>query len=218
MQETIILTLNNMMASSPLLITLIPILGDVFVFSYPVYLLYLYFSHTKNMSRWKKIFHISEEKTQKNNALTIFFAAATGVIMNYIIKFFVTEQRPYHVIDLAVNPKESLILKNIPTDSFPSDHATVGMSIALTTLILGYRYHNTQMIKIGWIFIAFTLIMNISRITIGVHRPADIIWGMGVGIISALLLTYAPVYHFLTKKIYTPVMKFQEYIFGKIMK
>ena len=218
MQETIILTLNNMMASSPLLITLIPILGDVFVFSYPIYLIYLYFSHPENMSRWKKIFHISEEKTQKNNALTIFFAAATGVIMNYIIKFFVTEQRPYHVIELAVNPKESLILNSIPTDSFPSDHASVGMSIALTTLILGYRYHNTQMIKIGWIFIAFTLIMNISRITIGVHRPADIIWGMGVGIIAALLLTYAPVYHFLTKKIYTPVMRFQEYIFGKIMK
>ena len=218
MQETIILTLNNMMASSPLLITLIPILGDVFVFSYPVYLLYLYFSHTKNMSRWKKIVHISEEKIQKNNALTIFFAAATGVIMNYMIKFFVTEQRPYHVIELAVNPKESLILNSIPTDSFPSDHASVGMSIALTTLILGYRYHNTQMIKIGWIFIAFTLIMNISRITIGVHRPADILWGMGVGMIAAILLTYTPVYNFLSKKIYTPLITFQEYIFGKIIK
>ena len=175
MQETIISTLNSWMASSPLLITLIPILGDIFVFSYPLYLLYLYFSHAGGITRWKKIFHIIENKTNKQNALTILFAASTAVIINYIIKFFVTEQRPYHVIDLAVNPKESLILSSIPTDSFPSDHASVGMSIALTTLILGYRYRNTQMMRVGWIFLGFTLIMNISRITIGVHRPADIL-------------------------------------------
>lgn len=215
MQELIITSLNNRMAASPFLTKVIPVLGDIFVFTYPIYLIYLYFSHT-NIVRWKKFFHISDDKSQKINALTILFATATGVIMNYIVKAFITEQRPYHIIELALNPKESLILNSIPTDSFPSDHATVGMTIALTTLILGYKNNNKKMIIAGWIFIGFALIMDICRITIGVHRPADILGGIGVGIIVALLFTYEPIYNFLSKKIYTPLIKFQEYIFGKI--
>jgi hypothetical protein len=43
------------------------------------------------------------------------------------------------VLDLAINPKESLMIKHIPADTFPSDHAAVGMTIAIAVLILGYR-------------------------------------------------------------------------------
>lgn len=137
MQETIITTLNAWMASSPLLIKLIPLLGDIFVFSYPIYLIYLYFAHTETHSWRANLWRtIAPDKTNKINALTILFATGGGIIVNYIIKFFVTEQRPYRVIDLTLNPKESLILTNIPSDSFPSDHATVGMSVAMTTLLL----------------------------------------------------------------------------------
>lgn len=218
MQATLITTLNTWMASSSLLIKLIPILGDVFVFSYPLYLLYLYFSHTDNLSWWKKLFHRSEQKTHKFQALTILFATAGGVILNYIIKAFVSQQRPYHTLDLAINPKESLILSSIPTDAFPSDHATVGMSIAMTTLLLWYKNNNKNMIVAWRIFMSFTLIMNFSRITIGVHRPLDILWGMIVGIMVAYIFTYKPIYNFLNKKIYTPIIIFQEYIFGNINK
>lgn len=146
MQETIITTLNTRMASSSILIKIIPILGDIFVFTYPIYLLYIYFSHSESISRWKKILHISENSTNKINALTIIFATASGVIINYIFKAFISEARPYESIALAINPQESLILNSIPTDSFPSDHATVGMTVALTTLILAYRYNKKSLI------------------------------------------------------------------------
>jgi len=45
-----------------------------------------------------------------------------------------------------INPKESMILHSIPSDSFPSDHAAVGMTIAISTIVLGYKNNNKKMI------------------------------------------------------------------------
>ena len=130
MQETIILTLNTRMASSSFLIKIIPLLADIFVFSYPFYLMYLYFFQERIAKQ------ITHDKSQKIYALTIFFATASAIVLNYVVKFFVSEQRPYHTLDLTINPQESLVLQDIPTDSFPSDHAAVGMAVATTILIL----------------------------------------------------------------------------------
>ncbi len=88
------------------------------------------------MSRWKKLRHKNSDREHKYNALTILFSFVGSIIINYLIKAFVQQPRPYQVLDLAINPKESLILNSIPSDSFPSDHAAVGMTIAITTLIL----------------------------------------------------------------------------------
>ena len=217
MQEFLITTLNLRMSTSPFLIQIIPILADIFVFSYPVYLIYLYFSQIQT-SRWQKIFTSPNNKTNKYNALTIVYATITAIIINYIVKFFVTEQRPYHTLDLSINPQESLILNQIPTDSFPSDHAAVGTVIAISTLILWYRYKNKNMILTGWIFVWFSIIMDISRITLGLHRPADILWGIGVGLCAAVIITYSPINNYLTKNISSYLVRFQEYVFNKINK
>jgi hypothetical protein len=73
MQNEIILSLNARMASSSLLTGLIPILSDIFVFSYPIYLIYLYFTHD-SISRWEKIWHRHTDRQQKYNALSILFS------------------------------------------------------------------------------------------------------------------------------------------------
>ena len=139
MQEHIILTLNSIMASSPTLIAIIPILADIFVFSYPLYLIYLYFIAHDHQNRRKKLFHPSHDRQHKYHALTIFSSFVGSVIVNYILKAFVEQARPYEIIKLFINPKESLLLNSIPHDSFPSDHAAVGMTIAVCLLIIGYQ-------------------------------------------------------------------------------
>ena len=219
MQANIILWLNTWMSTHPLWLAIIPLLSDIFVFTYPFYLIYLYFTPQETTSWWKKIWRKTiDDNTHKINALTIFFTMVAWILSNYLIKVFVTEPRPFHVLQLAVNPKQRLLLSDLPTDTFPSDHATVGMSIAAATLLLWYQQKNTSLIRAWWIFLVFTLIMNISRITLGVHRPADILWGMGVGIIIACVLTYEPVSLFMSQKIYNPLIRFQEYLLEKIKK
>ncbi|MBP7884615.1 phosphatase PAP2 family protein [Patescibacteria group bacterium] len=142
----IILTLNSLMASSPLLIKIVPILADIFVFSYPLYLIYLYFFTHDSISRWQRLRHTATDRQHKYIALSTLFSFIGSIIVNYIIKAFIEQPRPYQVLDLAIDPKESLILSSIPTDSFPSDHAAVGASIAIAILIRGYRTDNKKII------------------------------------------------------------------------
>lgn len=204
------------MASSPLLTKTTPLLADIFVFSYPLYLIYLYFSHSKEKSRWNILWIKNQDKEKKYHALSLLFTTLGAIIINYAIKLLINQQRPYHSLDLAIKPQESLILNHIPTDAFPSDHAAVSIAIAVSTLIWWYRSHNKNMIIIGWFFVSFSIIMSISRITMGLHRPIDIIGGTLIGLLAALLITYKPFHAFLQRKIYSPLIRFQEYIFSKI--
>jgi len=216
MQSSLLLSLNARMASSPTLTTLIPILSDIFVFWYPVYLVYLYFFTTEHLSRRKKIFHISHNRLHKYNALSIFWSTVGVFLVNYIIKTFIQQPRPYDILNLTINPKESLILHSLPTDSFPSDHAAVGIAIALTLLILWYRQQDKKMILTWRVFIVFALTMNICRITIGVHRPTDILGGTIIGIIVAILSTNKTIFNRCVDTIYNPLITFQEKVFALI--
>ncbi len=135
MQNETILTLNSIMASSEILTKIIPILADIFVFTYPLYLVYLYFSNSK-ISRWNSLWNKNSDRQHKYNALTILSSFVLSIIVNYIIKAFIEQPRPYQILNLMINPKESLLLNSIPSDSFPSDHAAVSMAIAITTLAI----------------------------------------------------------------------------------
>ena len=216
MQSSIILSLNARMASSSLLTVMIPILSDIFVFSYPLYLIYLYFFSHDKLSRRSQLRNTSSDRLYKYQALTIFFWFIWSILINYSIKFFIEEKRPYQVINLLINPKESLILNSIPTDSFPSDHAAVGMVMALSVLIIWYRTQDKKKITIWRLFLVFALIMDISRITIGVHRPSDIIAWSFIGAVVAIIMTLPTVYQRLTTTISDPLITIQEWIFEKI--
>lgn len=215
-QSEIIMSLNNIMASSLFLTKIIPLLADIFVFSYPIYLIYLYFFTEDKLSRWKKLLYKNTNRLHKYNALTILFSFLWSIVINYIIKAFIEQPRPYQILQLSINPKESLILHSIPTDSFPSDHAAVGMTIAITTLLLWYNHKNRKIIIIWRIFLCFALIMDISRITIGVHRPIDILAGSVIWAIVAMIINYNPIQKWLSKYLFNPIINFQEYIFKKL--
>ena len=210
MQSSIILSLNSFMASSPLLIKIVPILADIFVFSYPLYLIYLYFFTHDSIARWQRLWHKPADRQHKHIALSILSSFIGSVIVNYSIKAFIEQPRPYQVLDLLINPKESLILNAIPTDSFPSDHAAVGATIAAAVLIRGYQTKNKSLIIAWWVFVGFALIMDICRITMGVHRPIDIIAGIVIGIVVALILSC---FHSLMLPLYNWLISLQEKIF-----
>jgi membrane-associated phospholipid phosphatase len=170
------------------------------------------------MWRWEKIWHRHVDRQNKYNALSILFSFIGSIIINYIIKLFIYENRPFEVLNLTINPKESLILNTIPINSFPSDHAAVSMTISLTTLLIWYQSKNKKMITMWRIFLVFALIMDISRITIWVHRPIDIIIGSIIWACVAYLITRASNSSVLQQTIYNPIINIQEYLFNLIKK
>lgn len=106
---------------------------------------------------------VLETRTQ---LLHIFYACVVGIIFSYIIKQFIDVERP----DQYLESTKNLILSTIPEKSFPSDHATVSFAFVTALFFTGFQ-------KLGYIFLPFVIVMNISRILVGVHWPLDILAG-----------------------------------------
>lgn len=172
----------------------IPILADVFVFTYPVYLIALYLYWMVESGRWK-----IEGLQKKVASMFIFAGVAFSVVVNICIQFFVDKIRPNFVLWLLDLKKETLLHSFLPSSSFPSDHAAVTMSIAMMSLFRGIKNKDKKFLRFGGILIIFSLITWFARVTSGVHRPTDIIAGSLVGILIPLLLMWKPVYIFWTK-------------------
>lgn len=169
--------LYKIMANNEVLSKLIPILADIFVFSYPIYLLGLYI-----LGRYKKTIE------PKIAALIIGANVAISVMVNIGIQFFIQKDRPNIVLWIG-DSHETVLHKFLPNSSFPSDHAAVSMSIAIASILRGIVYKDKKFVWFGVIGILFSIIMCAARITTAVHRPTDIIWWMWVGILIPVILT-----------------------------
>lgn len=172
----------------------IPVLADIFVFSYPIYLLALYIYGIVEGRRSKV-----EGLQKKIAALYIFVGVLMSAIVNVGIQFFVDKVRPNMVLGLVDLKQETVLHKFLPSASFPSDHAAVSMSIAMMSLFRGIQHKDKKFLRFGGILIIFSLITSFARVASGVHRPTDIIGGSIVGILVPLLLMWRPVYKFGTK-------------------
>lgn len=100
---------------------------------------------------------------------------AWGIVK--IMKGVIARPRPFEVLSNVRHlvPETSL-------ESFPSNHAAFFMAIAIGVLL----YHK----KPGKLFLLLALIIGLSRILVGVHYPADILAGWGIGALSAILIRY----------------------------
>ena len=184
---------HQSMLTNPTLNHRVPILADIFVFTYPIYLLGLY-------SRW----WIKKIVAPKISALIIGVNVVITVLGNIGIQFLVSKQRPNIVLGFIDDKTETVLHKFLPSSSFPSDHAAVSMSIAIASLLRGITYKDKKYIGFGVLGVIFSIIMCGSRIATGVHRPTDIIWGMLVGIVIPSLL-FIPQIHKPLKDIMTRI-------------
>ena len=174
---SLLLTLHKAMTSSPVRAYLTPTLADVFVFTYPIYLIILY------CMGW-----IRKQINYKVASLWIFINVGITTIINIGIQFFVEKSRPNVVLGLY-EKTETVLHKYLPSSSFPSDHAAVSMSIAMATLLRGIQKKDKKFLIIGSILIIFSGIMCVSRIATAVHWPTDILGGILVGTIIPLFLS-----------------------------
>ena len=123
--QHLLATLNHIVSSNATIFHTTTILADIFVFAYPILLiaLFLYVLKHKNIS-------------YQHHSLQILTSAITATVITIFIQQLVRKDRPESL------PGLQLILSHVPSISFPSDHATISMAIAIGAMLI--RYHNKQ--------------------------------------------------------------------------
>jgi len=174
----ILLALHQSMLSSTTRTSLTPILADVFVFSYPIYLVILYI-----------MWWIKKQISYKIASLWIFANVVITTLINLGIQLLVQKSRPNIVLWLADQKTETILHDYLPSSSFPSDHAAVSMSIAIASLLWWIQKNDKKYTIFGIILIVFSLIMSISRVATAIHRPTDIIGWLFIWAIIPLILS-----------------------------
>lgn len=113
-------------------------------------------------------------KKEKRLAILLALGIIAGAVFTYPLKFLIDRQRPYEQLESArlLTPFE-----NDP--SFPSGHTE--MSFLAATIISQFHPGYSKYLY------AFSLIVALSRIYVGVHFPIDVIGGAIIGIVIGKL-------------------------------
>lgn len=201
--QKLLIRLNDIVNKNDLLAKLIPFAADIFVFSYPVYLLvlYLYWIFKKNVK-------------YKLAAIYIFFSWVLSVLVNIFIQYFIDKQRPEQI----VLSQKNLIFEHVPDKPFPSDHAAISAAIAMSTLLWWIKYKKKWMIYLSIMFWLFSIIMSFSRIGAGVHWPTDIVVWTLIWIIVSRILISRWFFNFCNNKFYKHLISLEKRLFLKIFR
>ena len=103
-------------------------------------------------------------------------SAALGLALNFVITSVYFHPRPF-MLSLG-----KLLIPHAPETSFPSDHATLMLSMALTALC----FHPTR--RSGSVLLVLGLLGGLARVFCGLHFPLDIVGSLGVALIATALI------------------------------
>jgi undecaprenyl-diphosphatase len=145
--------------------------GDSLVADSPIFFLPLFL-----VTAWLYYTFYNKNNDGRVKLLHVFYGCVFGVILSYTIKLFIDIDRP----ELYAKEATNLLLSSLPEKSFPSEHANVSMAFTTGLFLVGWK-------KVASIFLPFALVMNLCRIIVGVHWPADIFVGTLLGIIAAVI-------------------------------
>ena len=115
---------------------------------------------------------------RKNETLFAGYSAILGVIISKSIGLIYFHPRPF------MDKIGTLLIHHKADSSFPSDHTTFTMSIALMLLY----FKSTRVL--GIVLTLLALLCGIARIYVGVHYPFDILGGIAVGIFASLIIYF----------------------------
>jgi undecaprenyl-diphosphatase len=116
-------------------------------------------------------------QTRFRTAMVVAAAAASGEVLNHLLK------------QLFLRPRPSVVphLRDVGSPSFPSGHAMESAIVYLTLGVMLMRVANRRVTKLYCLGIAvvLTVLVGISRIYLGVHYPTDVLAGWIFGFLWA---------------------------------
>ncbi|MBI2718240.1 MAG: phosphatase PAP2 family protein [Rhizobiales bacterium] len=121
--------------------------------------------------RW---FWNSNRARDRHVAISCGAAAAAGLVINQVILLAFDRVRPY---DLGIT---HLLIGPSADPSFPSDHATLAFAVAAMLLVKRDRF--------ALAFTALAALLAVSRVYVGIHYLGDVVGGLAVGTVAALLV------------------------------
>ncbi|MGY5100476.1 phosphatase PAP2 family protein [Streptomyces sp. 900105245] len=108
-------------------------------------------------------------------ALAVPFVVAVAFGVDAVLKLLMREDRPCQSLRVA-----TLEACPAPGDwSFPSNHAAIAAAAAVALLFVSRR--------LGALAVVATCAMAVSRVWVGAHYPHDVLAGVVVGAVAALL-------------------------------
>ena len=112
---------------------------------------------------------------------TMLLAIGIGFLFtNVIIKNAVQRIRPYDASEVYKNFHSFVGGRDESEFSFPSGHATVSMATMFAMFLTTNK-------KWSWLGLLLSFLVGISRIYLVVHYPTDVIFGLIVGSLSAMI-------------------------------
>jgi len=187
-----------------LVANLAPILADIFVVAYPIFLLSIY------------LYAIIKKKPLiKQGAIYVCIVTFVAILINIWIQCFLYKERPIVVLN-NVEAEETLLHDILPTSSFPSDHAVVSMAFAMATLLWWIYSKRKFFLWSGIFFIVVSLIMTVCRILTLVHRPSDIIAWLLLWILVPVILMIRPIRYAMLRYVVNPIIRLEQWIVEKL--
>jgi membrane-associated phospholipid phosphatase len=120
---------------------------------------------------------ISRPRSSRSMAAALLAPVSTvlAVAINQPIIKHVNEARPY-----VVHPNALVLVSKTTDPSFPSDHAAMAGAVAAGLFLVAWR--------LGLIASILALAMAFARVYVGVHYPGDVLAGLGLGAVVALVV------------------------------
>lgn len=103
--------------------------------------------------------------------------AALGV--NQVVASFWFEPRPFVTLHGV-----HVLLAHSADDSFPSDHAVIAGALAVGTLLFARKW--------GILAAVVAVLLAFARVYAGMHYPLDVLAGLAIGAVVALVLVGLP--------------------------
>jgi undecaprenyl-diphosphatase len=112
------------------------------------------------------------KKTDRIIVFQVLVAFSLSYSVNRLIELFMYRERPFISHDIVQ------LVEHTANSSFPSDHASSAISIAVTLMLVTLRYR--------YVWFMFAILITFSRVWVGVHYPFDVVAGALNGILIAL--------------------------------
>lgn len=114
-------------------------------------------------------------QTRRLAAYASVAAAALGIAVAVLIQHYYVHQRPFVLRNDVVQ-----LVQHSADASFPSEHATAAFGLATGAGLFRLR--------LGLLLVAIACVTAFARVYVGIHYPADVGAGAGIGAIAGVLV------------------------------